>query len=332
MALNFRALVVREEDGRFVRRIEERATDDLPPGDVLIRVLYSSLNYKDALSAIGNRGVTRSYPHTPGIDAAGIVEEAAAGSGLAPGDEVVVIGYNLGMDTPGGFGQYIRVPAGWVVRRPEALSLAESMAYGTAGFTAAQAVDKLLAYGVQPEQGEVVVTGATGGVGVMAVALLAQQGFEVVAVTGKLDQSDLLADLGAAAVVARDVVDDQSGRALLKERWAAAVDTVGGNMLATLIKSTRKRGAVAACGNAASGDLNLTVYPFILRGVALFGIDSGNADLAERGRIWGLLAGPWRVPAAERLARPVPLAALDAEIDRILAGGQVGRVVVDLWG
>jgi acrylyl-CoA reductase (NADPH) len=328
---SFRALLVREgQDGAFHRNIETRSIADLPEGDLLMRVRYSSLNYKDALSATGNKGVTRIYPHTPGVDAAGEVVVSYSNH-FSPGDELLITGYDLGMNTPGGFGQFIRVPAKWAVRRPEELTLRQCMAYGSAGFTAAQCLLRLLEAGVEPAQGPVLVTGATGGVGCMAVALLARAGFRVIAATGKPEQSEFLQNLGAHQVIPRHEVDDSSGRPLLSGRWAAAVDTVGGTMLATAIKATQYGGMVAACGNVASGQLAMTVYPFILRGVSLLGIDSANAPLSLRERIWQKLAGEWKVAQLDDMASVCTLDALDREIEIILQGKQVGRVVVDLW-
>lgn len=326
MSTLFDALWVEEQaDGAFRRTVVQRAVDDLPPGELLIRVHFSSLNYKDALSASGNRGVTRKYPHTPGIDAAGVVVESAVAS-FQPGDEVIVIGYDLGMNTPGGLGGYLRVPAAWAAPRPAGLTLRESMALGTAGFTAAQCVEALLAHGVSA--GEVLVTGATGGVGSIAVALLSQLGLHVVAATGKPDEAPYLHSLGAHTVIARSEVDDASGKLLLRERWAGVVDTVGGNILATALKGTRYGGAVAACGNVASPALELTVYPFILRGVKLLGIDSVNVPIAARRALWARLAGEWKLDALAQLARETTLAGVNAEIDAMLLGQQRGRVVV----
>ncbi len=328
MTATFDALWIEEQpDGSFARSIVQRSTDELPAGDVLIRVHYSSLNYKDALSASGNRGVTRKYPHTPGIDAAGIVVESAADA-FGPGDEVIVIGYDLGMNTAGGFGGYIRVPAGWVVKRPAGLTLREAMILGTAGFTAAQCVAALVDHGVAPDGGEVLVTGATGGVGSMAVALLGRLGYAVAAATGKRDEVDFLHGLGARIVLDRAEVDDQSGRVMLRERWAGVVDTVGGNILASAIKATRYGGSVAACGMVASGALELTVFPFILRGVKLLGIDSVNVSIEERRAMWERLAGVWKPAILDQMAREVTLAGLDTEIQAILLGQQRGRVIV----
>lgn len=327
---SFKAMVVnRTEDGEFTREITTRQIDSLPGGEVLLNVKYSSLNYKDALSAIGNRGVTKNYPHTPGVDAAGVVEGSESGE-FEPGDRVIVHGYDLGMDTSGGFGQYIRVPADWVVDLPEGLDLKESMMYGTAGFTAAQSVLRIVEGGVGPEDGKVLVTGATGGVGSMAVAVLAKAGYNVTASTGKTGQKQFLTDLGAEEVIGREDLTDPSGRLLLKGQWAGVVDTVGGEMLATAIKSTRQRGVVTTCGNVASHELSINVYPFILRGVTLVGIDSANCPMKRRRLVWGKMSDEWKLDILERMCRTVSLEDLDPEIDVILKGGQVGRVVVDL--
>ena len=286
----FTAMVVSEtETDKFQRELQEKTIDDLPKGEVLVRVKYSSLNYKDALSASGNRGVTRRYPHTPGIDAAGIVE-ASSNENFTPGDAVIVSCYDLGMNTPGGFGQYIRVPAKWVMPLPEGITLRESMIYGTAGFTAAQCVYRLSQHPVNPEQGNILVTGATGGVGSMAVAMLAKDGYQVVAATGKIEEEAFLLELGAKEILARPKAIDTSERMILKGKWAGVIDTVGGPMLATAIKSTRYGGAVTCCGNAASPDLPLNVYPFILRGISLIGIDSASCAMEVRIPIWQKLA------------------------------------------
>lgn len=325
----FKAMIVSEtEDKQFVRAIGEKQIADLPAGDVLIRVRYSSLNYKDALSASGNRGVTRNYPHTPGIDAAGVVVESRQPT-LRPGDEVVVTGYDLGMNTSGGYGQYIRVPAGWVVPLPAGLSLRESMIYGTAGFTAALSCHRLIASGIVPGQGTVLVTGATGGVGSIAVAILAQSGYEVAAVTTKVDEAGYLRQLGATEIIAAADADDQSGRPLLKPRWAGVVDTVGGNILSTAIKATRYGGSVTCCGNVTSGELHTSIYPFILNGVCLLGIDSVHCPHELRGRIWDKLAGEWKLAHLEAITTELPdLHALDERIGAILEGKHRGRDVV----
>ena len=326
----FRALVVSKIDEKtFTREITERKISDLPEGEVLVRVRYSSLNYKDGLSCIGHPGVTQNFPHTPGIDASGEVTESSD-SRFKEGDSVIVTGYDLGMNTSGGFGEYIRVPADWVVPLPEGMTFKEASIYGVAGFTAALSVDALQKYGVNPEQGEIVVTGSTGGVGSVSVALLSLLGYTVVASTGKKEESEFLLRLGASEIISREEVNDESKKPLLRERWAGAVDTVGGTTLAALLKAAKRGGAVAATGLVASSELSTTVFPFILRGVSLLGIDSGFTPTKLRREIWNKLAGIWKIPQLEQLTIDCTLEELDPEIDKILAGGQRGRVVVNL--
>ena len=326
----FRALVVSKTDEKtYTREVTERKISDLPEGEVLVRVRYSSLNYKDGLSCIGNPGVTRNYPHTPGIDASGEVAESSD-SRFKEGDSVIVTGYDLGMNTSGGFGQYIRVPADWVIPLPEGMTVKEAAIYGVAGFTAALSVDALQKHGVNPEDGEIVVTGSTGGVGSVSVALLSHLGYNVVASTGKKEEIEFLSGLGASEIISREEVNDESKKPLLRQRWAGAVDTVGGTTLASLLKAAKRGGAVAATGLVASSELSTTVFPFILRGVSLLGIDSGFTPTKLRREIWGKLAGVWVFPQLHKLTIDCTLEGLDPEIDKILAGGQRGRVVVDL--
>ena len=321
----YRAMVVHREGDALVRRLETLNSETLPAGEVLIEVHYSSLNYKDGLSATGNPGVTRAFPHTPGIDASGVVLESAVPE-FSAGDDVIVIGFDLGMGTAGGFGERIRVPADWVVQRPEGLSLRASMALGTAGFTAAECVDKLERMGgLSPAQGPVLVTGATGGVGSVAVMLLSQLGYEVVAVTGKADKADWLKTLGASEVLTREALAEGAGKPLLAERYAGAVDTVGGELLFNAVKSLRYGGSLAACGLVASPTIPATVLPFILRHVNLLGIDSVQWPLAEKKRLWGRLAKEWQLPSLETLVEPLSLETLSDALDRILAGEMVGR-------
>ncbi|QTA82884.1 Putative quinone oxidoreductase, YhdH/YhfP family [Desulfonema limicola] len=325
----FKAMLVEETGERiFSRKITQRSLDELPQGEVLVKVLNSSLNYKDALSASGNKGVTRKFPHTPGIDAAGIVEQSVI-SDFKPGDKVIVTSYDLGMNTPGGFGEYIRVPGAWVVKLPDNLSIKESMVYGTAGFTAGMSV-WYLSQIVKPDKGDILVTGATGGVGSLAVAILSKCGYSVTAVTGKMSEKQFLFDLGAKAVIDRNQASDTSGKPLLKARWAGVVDTVGGDILASAVKSTDQYGVVTCCGNAASPDLPLNVFPFILRGVSLIGIDSQNCPMDTRVQIWEKLAGDWKLSDMDSISKTISLDELDQNIELILKGQQKGRVVVDL--
>ena len=329
----FKALIVTETaDKHFVRTIGEKHINDLPGGEVLIKVHYSSLNYKDALSASGNKGVTRKYPHTPGIDAAGIVVESSA-SNFQPGEQVLVTGFDLGMNTAGGYEEYIRVPAAWVVPLPASLSLRESMIYGTAGFTAALSCSKLIANGITPDQGPVLVTGATGGVGSIAVAILAKSGYEVAAVTTKLNEASYLRQIGAQEIISTADADDQSSRPLLKPRWAGVVDTVGGNILSTAIKATRYGGPITCCGNVTSGELHTSIYPFILNGISLLGIDSVNCPASLRLHIWNKLASDWKLDHLESITTELPgLEALDDRIGLILAGKHRGRDIVKISG
>jgi len=325
----FKAMVVSETaEKTFIREIKQRALNDLPAGELIIEVKYSSLNYKDALSATGNKGVTRKYPHTPGIDAAGMVVDSTTKL-VAVGDQVTVTGFDLGMNTSGGFGQYISVPALWATKLPQGLTLKDSMSYGTAGLTAALCIIRLMASGLSKDAGEVLVTGATGGVGSVAVTILAKLGFTVVAATGKSSEHEFLTGLGAKAIISREEANDTSGRPLQKPRWAGVVDTVGGNILATALKTTKYGGLVAACGNAMSHELNVNVFPFILRGVSLLGVDSVEIPMRARQMAWSKLAGEWKVNIGSMVTE-VSLEELSPKIDEILKGGIRGRVLVNL--
>jgi len=325
-------LVNRRADGSLSAGPASRDIDELPDGDVLIRVAYSSLNYKDALSATGHPGVTRKFPHVPGIDAAGTVVESRAPE-FAPGDEVLVTGFDMGMNTWGGFAECIRVPAAWVIRRPAGLSARESMLLGTAGLTAGQCLRAIERHGIEPNAGPIVVTGASGGVGSVATAILARAGYEVVASSGKESAHDYLTLLGAKSVIGRAELDDRSSRPLLSTRWAGAVDTVGGNTLATLVRSVQHRGCVAVCGLVGGAELSLTVYPFLLRGINLAGIDSAECPLNERTLIWNHLAGEWKPENLDRIcAAIIDIAELGPHIESILRGGIRGRVLVTASG
>lgn len=328
----FKALWVTEtKEGKFERNIIDRYIDDLPTGEIVIRVHYSSLNYKDAMSATGNKGITRKFPHTPGIDAAGVVE-ISRNEKFAVGDEVVVTGYDLGMNTCGGYGQYIRVPADWVVKKPETLSLKDCMIIGTAGFTAACAAYKMELMKLLPEAGPIVVTGATGGVGSLAVAILSKAGYEVIAVSGKSNALEYLQHLGAARIEDRSFVSDTSGKALLKPQWAGAVDTVGGNILATLLKACRPEGCVVSTGLVSSPKLDSTVYPFILNGVNLLGVGSAGTPMPVRLTIWQKLSQEWNIKdKLSVIGKEVTLEELNTTyIDAILEGKIMGRIVVNL--
>ncbi len=326
----FRCYLVRKTGNDQVEAgVEQRPLRDLPPGDVLIRVEYSSLNYKDAMAATGHPGIVKAFPHVPGIDAAGIVAESS-NANFKPGDAVITTGHELGVERWGGWAEFVRVPAEWVVPLPEGLTLEESMILGTAGFTAAQCVHALRHNGIEPGSGPVVVTGATGGVGSIAVMVLARLGYEVVAVSGKQERHDWLRNLGARRIIGRDEMHDDSSRPLLKSEFTGGIDTVGGQTLSTLIRRVRHRGCVANCGVVGGGELPLTVYPFILRGITLSGIDSAWCPDDRRAEIWRLMAGEWKPDGLKELAIHVPLEEIGDPVDQILRGQIAGRVVAEL--
>jgi acrylyl-CoA reductase (NADPH) len=328
MTKTFKAFRIHEEtDNKFTRIIEEVGFESLPEGDVTIEVHYSSLNYKDALSATGNKGVTKKYPHTPGIDAAGVVVDCPNGQ-FQPGELVLVTGYDLGMNTAGGYGEYIRVPAEWVVKKPDGLSLREAMIYGTAGYTAALSIYKLRLNGVMPDQGDILVTGATGGVGTTAVAILSKLGYSVVGSSGKMDEKPLLLSLGAKDMIHRSELDDQSGKPILKSRWAGVIDTVGGNTLSTAIKTTHFGGSVTTCGNVAAPEFHSSVFPFILNGVNLLGIASAKSNRDIRLKVWEHLSSDWKINFETLPVHEVTLEGLSTEIDLILSGAHKGRTLV----
>lgn len=331
-SITYKALVAdkQKESGTEIS-VLTLSTDDLPDFDVLIRVDYSSLNYKDALSASGNTGVTQNYPHTPGIDASGVVEYSRD-KRFKGGDKVILTGYDLGQNTAGGFGRYISVPGDWIVALPEGLSLKESMIFGTAGFTAAYGVQKIVAQNPDPEEHKIVVTGATGGVGSFAVALLAHLGYNIIAVSGKDGQHNFLSELGVSEILNRKDLTEVSSKPLLTSRWSGAIDTVGGNMLDCVIRQTSHNGIVACCGNILGGELHTSIYPFILRGITLAGIDSGNCLMKDRLQIWDKLSGKWKPKVLNKLYWEIGLEQLPKEINKILEGRQTGRILVNLRG
>jgi acrylyl-CoA reductase (NADPH) len=328
----FRALVTREtEPGRFESRLEERRLGDLPPGEVTIDVRYSSINYKDVLVASGHRGITKRYPHTPGIDAAGVVV-ASSDANVPIGREAVVLGYDLGMNTPGGYGERIRVPSRWVLSKPDALTLREAMQHGTAGLTASLSVRALLEGGLRPEAGEVVVTGASGGVGAIAVAMLAKLGFRVVAVARRPEATEPLLALGAAGVVTPSEVMASGGKPMVKERWAGGVDTVGGELLFEIVKSLRYGAAVTACGMAAGPSFAGNVFPFILRGARLIGIDSVELEHDRKQAALDALGTTLRIDGLDRIAPEIALDALPSALESRSLGTnpRFGRTLVRL--
>ena len=318
--------ILREQGDDIVPALEERGPEGLPPHDTLVRVQVSSLNYKDVLSWSGHRGITREYPHQPGVDAAGIVEESA--NAELVGKEVVITGHDLGMNTAGGHGGWIRVPSEWVVPKPDELSLVECMAIGTAGFTSAQSLYRIQQNGLQTDAGPIVVTGATGGVGSVAVLLLAEAGYEVVACTRQSDKEDWLQDLGASGIVSPDEVLDESTRPMLKGRWVGAVDTVGGPLLESILRSTHHRAVVTCCGMIGGTAVSTNIFPFILRGLTLVGIDSAECPMDMKHEIWRLLSTDWKTEKLAALTTRVALKDLPNHIEAMRTGQTIGRIVV----
>ena len=308
--------------------VVEATLDDLPPADVVIRAAFSSVNYKDALAATGTGKILRRFPLIGGIDVSGTVA-SSRDSRFAPGDPVIVTGFDLGVAHDGGYAGYVRVPGDWVVPLPDGLSLFEAMVLGTAGFTAALGVQRLERLGMRPDQGPIAVTGATGGVGSIAVAALSRLKYAVTAITGKDDQHDYLRALGASAVLSRTALDLGS-RPLEKALWAGAIDAVGGDLLSWLVRSTNAWGGVASTGLTGGVDVRLTVMPFILRGVSLVGVDSVTCPMDLRRDTWRRLATDMKPPALETIATVIPLARLDDAFATLLAGRARGRFVVRL--
>ncbi len=330
MNKNFKAFVTTvSPDGTVIKEITTREAEIVNTGEVIIKVKYSSLNFKDTLSANGNRGITRNYPHTPGIDAAGEIAESADAR-FKVGDRVLVTGYDMGMNTNGGFAEYIKVPADWVVALPNDVSFREAMIYGTAGFTAANAVLEFEEYGITPDKGAVLVNGATGGVGSIAISILAKLGYKVIAASGKTEKYDDLKAMGAADIIGREELSDTSPKPLLKKRWIAALDNVGGNTLSTILRSTEDYGIVCNCGMVESSSLEVSVFPFILRGVRLVGIASAETTMKKRLAIWENIFGSYRLASYGFPINEVSLEELPKEIDLMSRGGQFGRVIINL--
>ena len=323
--MHYKALITSEENKTFINSIEKKNIDDLPDNDTLIKVKFSSLNYKDALSASGNKGVTRNYPHTPGIDAAGVIEKTS-GNRFKEGDEVIVTGYDMGMNTFGGFGEYIKVPQEWIIKKPDNLSLSESMAFGTAGLTAGLCLRKLLAHGLKPEDGNVFVSGVTGGVGIISLMLFNKLGFNVTAITGKLDQEDFLKSIGADQVIDRNTLDSDLISPLQKPIYSGGIDAVGGKILANLICSTSQRAAIACCGMVGGVSLDTSIFPFILRGLSLFGVDSAESLIEVKEEVWSNFSSVWKLESIDENIKDISLEELPNEIEKILKGKQIGRV------
>lgn len=329
----FPALVIRQsESGNFSGALEQKSFSELPENDVLIEVEYSSLNYKDGLSALGLKRVTTQYPHTPGIDAAGKVV-SSKDDRFQPGDTVLVTGYDLGMNTSGGYGQYISVPGEWVIKRSPEFDALYAMALGTAGFTAGLSVYEILHGSVTPNKGPVLVTGASGGVGSTAIPILAKLGFEVIAVSNKPEFDEVLTNLGANKIVRRNEVDGSENNAakkpMLREKYAAVVDAVGGSILGSALKEVQYRGVVTNCGWVASDVFETNTCPFMIRGVRLVGIDSVQCPMDIRSHVWEKLATDWRVDL-DSLITEIPVTELMDKFQPILDGKLKGRTVVKI--
>jgi len=325
--MTYKALHIEEINGKFVKNIKELPIKELDTNDILIRIKYSALNYKDALSSIGNRGVTREYPHTPGIDASGVVERSNTDK-FKIGDEVIVTSFDLGMNTNGAFSEYISVPANWVIPLPKTLSLKEAATIGTAGLTAAIGIYKLIKND-QKEGNSILVTGSTGAVGSFAVKLLAHLGFNVTALSSKENKKDFLLSLGAHNVISKDELETHPKKPLLKENYDGAFDVVGGELLENILKQIKSEGSVAICGLVGSHKLNTTIMPFILRGVNLLGINSADFSQELRVTLWNMLANEWKIDISD-LSYEHTLEELPKLIDDMLNGKSIGRKVIKI--
>ena len=322
-------LVEQIGDKEFIASVKEVSTPKCGDNEVVIKVTYSSLNYKDALSSIGHPGVTRVFPHITGVDVAGIVEESKS-SIFKVGQRVVVTGYDLGMNTNGGHAEYVKVPSSWAIRTPDSISDKVIMTYGTAGLTAALSIQELIKNGINPEDSTVLVTGSTGGVGSISIAILNKLGFNVIAITTKIDKEAYLKSIGANEVIVLDDFMMNSSKPLLATKYDAVLDTVGGDILAQSLKQIKYDGVATCCGLTASYELNTNVYPFILRGVRLIGIDSVECRLEKKQSAWEKLAGPWSVECLENIVNEISLNEIKDAYSKLLEGKAVGRYVVKI--
>ena len=323
--MKYKAYLVEENNGEYIGSVKELDTPVLQEGRLLIKVKYSSLNYKDALAATGAKGVVRSYPFVPGVDVAGVIIESSSDD-FIPGDEVIATGYKIGMAEFGGFGEIVHLPSEWVIKLPENLSLYNAMCHGTAGITAAECVNKIIKGGISNTL-PVLVSGATGGVGSIAVSLLSKLGYEVHAITGKPDENEKLTSMGATKIIARNDFMSEPLKPLDKAVYSSAVDTVGGEMLAKMVSMISNHGIVSCCGNVGGAMFTSSVFPFILRGVQLSGVDSAESPIDLKKELWNLLANEWQIDLNNQ-TKTVNIKEIDNEIKKILDGGQIGRVVI----
>lgn len=320
-------LVEKIGDKEFVADIKEVAIPKCGENEIVIKVTYSSLNYKDALSSVGNPGVTRNFPHITGIDVAGTVYESTSPI-FKVGERVLVTGYDMGMNTNGGHAEFVKIPADWVSRIPDAISDKEIMTFGTAGLTAALSINELIDNGVKPESGSILVTGATGGVGSIAVSILSKIGFNVVAISGKEEKIEYLKRIGASEVILRDTFNEEAKKPMMGEKYAGVVDTVGGEVLANALKYIKYDGVATCCGLTSSHELNTNVFPFILRGVRLIGIDSVECKLEKKQAAWEKIASRWKINTLSSITNEITLNEVKDAYSLLLAGKAVGRYVV----
>lgn len=326
---SFKALVINKVENEIIANTQQLDLNDLPQGELLIKVAYSSVNYKDALACLPKGGIVKSYPFVPGIDLAGTVV-SSEDERFQEGDEIVVTGFGLGVNHFGGFSEYARVPAEWAIKLPQGLSMKEAMILGTAGFTAALSVYELVQNGIRPEDGPILITGATGGVGSIAAAIAAKLGYEVAASTGKLDKQQYLLDLGVKRILPREELLSGSKQPLDKQIWAGAIDCVGGETLTAVLSQLKYGGAVAASGLTGGAGLSMTVYPFIIRGVRLIGIDSVMAGMEIRSKIWALLADAYKPSMLGELFSEIGLNQVSDQVATLLNGQAKGRAIVKL--
>ena len=320
-------LVEKIGDKEFTADVKEVAIPKCGENEIVIKVTYSSLNYKDALSSVGNPGVTRNFPHITGIDVAGTVYESTS-SIFKVGERVLVTGYDMGMNTNGGHAEFVKIPADWVARIPDAITDKEIMTFGTAGLTAALSVNELMDNGIRPESGSILVTGATGGVGSIAVSILSKIGFTVIAISGKEEKIDYLKRIGASEVILRDTFNEEAKKPMMAEKYAGVVDTVGGEVLANALKYIKYDGVATCCGLTSSHELNTNVFPFILRGVRLIGIDSVECKLEKKQAAWEKIASKWKIDTLSNITNEITLNEVKDAYSLLLAGKAVGRYVV----
>ena len=316
-------------EDEFKSSIQDVETPKCEKNEVVIKVTYSSLNYKDALSSVGNPGVSKHFPHITGIDVAGTVFESTSPI-FKVEERVLVTGYDMGMNSNGGHAQYVKIPASWVARIPDAISDREIMTFGTAGLTAALSVNELIENGIKPESGDILVTGATGGVGSIAIAILSKLGYNITAISGKKERIDFLKNIGANEVILREEFEEESRKPLLSEKYAGVVDTVGGKILANALKQIKYDGVATCCGLTSSHELNTNVFPFILRGVRLIGIDSVECKLEKKQAAWEKLASRWKINSLNSIINEISLDEIKAAYEHLLSGKAVGRYVVKI--